>query len=199
MWNFFSSQKSLCWIVFTADLNFMFYYERGDRERVEVKVLKIMQLLPFASIYLLKAQIGTEIYWFPLLVTGIFPAQSTCTRQNIFVVTGIGITVVEIQGSIQHIILWARTIHSLVFIWTDFFQNTVFACLQIGLFFTFSSTGIFQKIFVPENPGTGKKWKTCFFSVSTIYCMFLLVEGVLMAEKNTFFPSPLWLFMHYIT
>jgi len=40
----------------------MFYYERGDRERVEVKVLKIMQLLPFASIYLLKAQIATEIY-----------------------------------------------------------------------------------------------------------------------------------------
>jgi hypothetical protein len=43
-----------------------------------------------------------------------------------------------------------------------FFQNPFFARLQIGLFFTFSSTGIFQKIFVPENPGTGKSEKPVF-------------------------------------
>jgi len=125
-----------------------------------------MQLLPFASIYLLKAQIATEIYWFPLLVTGIFPAKSTCTRQNIFVVTGIGITVVEIQGSIQHIILWARTIHSLVFIWTDFFQNTVFACLQIGLFFTFClffpAPGFFKKSSYRKIPALEKSEKHVF-------------------------------------
>ena len=37
-------------------------YQEKLKEYREVKVLKIMQLLPFASIYLLKAQIGTEIY-----------------------------------------------------------------------------------------------------------------------------------------
>jgi hypothetical protein len=121
---------------------------------------------------LLKAQITTEIYWFSLLVTGIFPAKSTCTRQNIFVVTGIGITVVEIQGSIQHIILWARTIHSLVFIWTDFFQNTVFACLQIGLFFTFClffpAPGFFKKSSYRKIPALEKSEKHVF-SLSPLY------------------------------
>ena len=68
-----------------GDLNFMFCHYR------EEKSLKIMRLLPFASIYLLKAQIATAIYLFPLLVTGSFPVKSTCTRQNIFGVTGIGI------------------------------------------------------------------------------------------------------------
>ena len=68
-----------------GDLNFMFCHYR------EEKILKISWLLPFASIYLLKAQIATAIYLFPLLVTGSFPVKSTCTRQNIFGVTGIGI------------------------------------------------------------------------------------------------------------
>jgi hypothetical protein len=54
-------------------------------------MLKIRRLLPFASIYLLKAQIATEIYVFPLLVTGSTLVKSTLTRQKNFGVTGIGI------------------------------------------------------------------------------------------------------------
>jgi hypothetical protein len=57
----------------------------------EEKVLKIMRLLRFASIYLLNAQIVTVRYSFTLLVTGIFPIKSACTRQNILGVTDIGI------------------------------------------------------------------------------------------------------------
>jgi len=96
-----------------GDLNFMFSHYR------EVKFLKYMGQLPFASIYLLKAQIATTIYLFPFFVTGSFPVKSTCTRHIIFGVTGIGISG-GTGAALNTLFLWPQIIHSFVFIRTYF-------------------------------------------------------------------------------
>ena len=96
-----------------GDLNFMFSHYK------EVKFLKYMGQLPFASIYLLKAQIVTTIYLFPFFVTGSFPVKSTCTRHIIFGVTGIGIS--GGTGAVLNtLFLCPQIIHSFVFIRTYF-------------------------------------------------------------------------------
>ena len=75
----------------------------------------------------------------------------------------------------------------------DFFQNTFFARLQIGLFFHFlsffSSTGIFQKIFVPENPGTGKSENLFFPRGSNGLHIFGSGECLGSRKKHVFCPS----------
>ena len=96
-----------------GDLNFMFSHYR------EVKFVKYMGQLPFASIYLLKAQIATTIYLFPFFVTGSFPVKSTCTRHIIFGVTGIGISG-GTGAALNTLFLWPQIIHSFVFIRTYF-------------------------------------------------------------------------------
>ena len=89
-------------------------------------------------------------------------------------------------------------------------SKNVWYFLPVPRFFEILVPGIFSKpVFCPspnwfifhffqyrdfsKNLRTGKsrywkKWKTCFFPVSPIDCMFLVVESVLVAEKNTFFP-----------
>ena len=78
-----------------------------------------MGTLPFASIYLLKAQIATAIYLFPYFVSGNGPAISTWTRQNICGWTGSGFSG-GTGGVLNILFLWAQITHSFVFIRTNF-------------------------------------------------------------------------------
>jgi hypothetical protein len=85
----------------------------------------------------------------------------------------------------------------------DFFQNTFFARLQIGLFFTFCLffpvPGFFKKSSYRKIPVL-EKVKNLFFSrLSNGFHVFGSGECLGGRKKHVFSPSPLWLFVHSIT